>query len=187
MSGTAPSPGFAELLARTDRPLLLPGVGTPLEALAAAAAGFEAVYVSGYATAGWQAGKPDIGLTGLREVIDVTTAIRGRLHAPILVDADTGYGDVSNVTDTVRRLELAGAAGVQLEDQTWPKRCGHLDGKTVEPLDVMVRKLRAALAGGGRVLLRPSGTEALVRVMVEAPTAALADQVAARLAAVVAG
>ncbi len=146
MSGTAPSSGFAELLARTDRPLLLPGVGTPLEALAAVAAGFEAVYVSGYATAGWQAGKPDIGLTGLREVIDVTTAIRGRLHAPILVDADTGYGDVSNVTDTVRRLELAGAAGVQLEDQTWPKRCGHLDGKSVEPLDVMVRKLRAALA-----------------------------------------
>ncbi len=139
-------PGFAALLATGHGPLVLPGVGTPLEAVVAAAAGFEGVYLSGYATAGWQSGKPDIGLTGLREVLDCLTAVKDRLPHPVLVDADTGYGDVTNVADTVRRLEAAGAAGVQLEDQTWPKRCGHLDGKTVEPLDVMVRKLRAALA-----------------------------------------
>lgn len=138
--------GFAALVQAADGPLVLPGVGTPLEALAAVRAGFPGVYLSGYATAGWQAGKPDIGLTGLREVVDCLTAIGGRLPHPVLVDADTGYGDVANVADTVRRLERAGAGGVQLEDQTWPKRCGHLDGKTVEPLDVMVRKLRAALA-----------------------------------------
>ena len=138
--------GFAALLAAADGPLVLPGVGTPLEALAAVHAGFDGVYLSGYATAGWQTGKPDIGLTGLREVLDCLTAIGGRLSQPVLVDADTGYGDVSNVADAVRRLERAGARGVQLEDQTWPKRCGHLAGKTVEPVDVMVRKLRAALA-----------------------------------------
>ncbi|HEU0102062.1 MAG TPA: oxaloacetate decarboxylase [Mycobacteriales bacterium] len=138
--------GFAALLDAADGPLVLPGVGTPLEALAAVRAGFPGIYLSGYATAGWQSGKPDIGLTGLREVLDCLTAIGGRVPQPVLVDADTGYGDVSNVADTVRRLERAGAAGVQLEDQTWPKRCGHLDGKTVEPVDVMVRKLRAALA-----------------------------------------
>jgi 2-methylisocitrate lyase-like PEP mutase family enzyme len=139
-------PGFAALLDASDGPLLLPGVGTPLEAIAAVQAGFPGIYLSGYATAGWQSGQPDIGLTGLREVLECLTAIRARTAHPVLVDADTGYGDVSNVTDTVRRLELAGAGGVQLEDQTWPKRCGHLDGKTVEPVDVMVRKIRAALS-----------------------------------------
>lgn len=133
------------LLDAAEGPLLLPGVGTPLEAVAAVRAGFPGVYLSGYATAGWLSGKPDIGLTGLREVLECLTAIRARTAHPVLVDADTGYGDVSNVTDTIRRLELAGAGGVQLEDQTWPKRCGHLDGKTVEPVDVMVRKIRAAL------------------------------------------
>lgn len=138
-------PGFAALLDATDGPLLLPGVGTPLEAVAAVGAGFAGIYLSGYATAGWQHGKPDIGLTGLREVLDCLSAIRDRTTCPVLVDADTGYGDASNVGDTVRRLERAGAAGIQLEDQTWPKRCGHLDGKTVEPVDVMVRKLRAAI------------------------------------------
>ena len=143
MHGTT---GFAALIDASDGPLVLPGVGTPLEALAAVRAGFPALYLSGYATAGGQTGKPAIGLTGLREVLDALTAIGGRLPHPVLVDADTGYGDVSNVADTVRRLEHAGAAGIQLEDQTWPKRCGHLDGKTVEPVDVMVRKLRAALA-----------------------------------------
>lgn len=139
-------PGFATLIEAADGPLVLPGIGSPLEAVAAAAAGFPGLYLSGYATAGWSAGKPDIGLTGLREVLDCLTAVRGRTDLPVLVDADTGYGDVTNVADTVRRLEQAGAGGIQLEDQTWPKRCGHLDGKTVEPVDVMVRKLRAALA-----------------------------------------
>lgn len=139
-------PGFAALLESAPGPLVLPGIGTPLEAVAAAQAGFPGLYLSGYATAGWQWGKPDVGLTGLREVLDCLTAMRSRTDLPVLVDADTGYGDVANVADTVRRIEQAGAGGIQLEDQTWPKRCGHLDGKTVEPLDVMVRKLRAALA-----------------------------------------
>lgn len=138
-------PGFAELLDAADGPLVLPGVGTPLEAVAAVAAGFDGLYLSGYAQAGWQ-GRPDVGLSGLREVVDAVTAVTARVAQPVLADADTGYGDVTNVADTVRRLERAGAAGIQLEDQTWPKRCGHLDGKTVVPVEEMVRKLRAALA-----------------------------------------
>lgn len=128
----------------SDGPLVVPGVGTPLEAAFAVAAGFGTVYVSGYATAGWRVAKPDIGLTGIHEVLDCVTAIRDRHDVTVIVDADTGYGDVANVHDTVRRLERAGAAAIQLEDQTWPKRCGHLDGKTVEPADVMIRKIHAA-------------------------------------------
>lgn len=125
--------------------LVVPGVGTPLEAAVAVDLGFESVYISGYATSGWQSAKPDIGLIGLREVLECATAIRTRFDVPLLVDADTGYGDVANVSDTVRRLEQAGVNGIQLEDQTWPKRCGHLAGKTVEPAEVMVRKVSAAV------------------------------------------
>jgi 2-methylisocitrate lyase-like PEP mutase family enzyme len=142
---TTTRPTFTQQLL-AGGPLVLPGVGTPLEAAIAVATGFESLYLSGYATAGWQTAKPDIGLIGLREMLDCLVPIRARFDLPILVDADTGYGDVVNVADTVRRLEQAGASGVQLEDQTWPKRCGHLAGKTVEPAEVMVRKLRAAVA-----------------------------------------
>lgn len=129
----------------TDGPLVVPGVGTPLEAAIAVQLGFETLYVSGYATAGWRAAKPDIGLTGIGEVLDCVTAIRDLYDVVVVVDADTGYGDVANVHDSVRRLERAGAGAIQLEDQTWPKRCGHLDGKTVEPAEVMVRKVRTAV------------------------------------------
>ncbi|MEO9323291.1 isocitrate lyase/phosphoenolpyruvate mutase family protein [Nocardioides sp. C4-1] len=128
----------------TGRALLVPGVGTPLEAHAAAAAGFEAVYVSGYATAAWRHGVPDIGLIAFGEISDALTAVTDVVDLPVVVDADTGYGDVVNVARTVRLLEARGASAVQLEDQTWPKRCGHLRGKSVEPLDVMVRKIAAA-------------------------------------------
>lgn len=93
--------GFAALLDAADGPLVLPGVGTPLEALAAVRAGSSGVYTSGCATAGWQSGGPDIGLTGLREVLDCRTAIRTRLPHPVLVDADTGHGDVSDVGESV--------------------------------------------------------------------------------------
>lgn len=126
------------------RSLLVPGVGTPLEAHAAAAAGFEAVYVSGYATAAWRSGVPDIGLIAFGEICESLSAVTDVVDLPVIVDADTGYGDVVNVARTVRLLEARGASAVQLEDQTWPKRCGHLRGKSVEPLDVMVRKIAAA-------------------------------------------
>ena len=123
-------PGFAALLDASDGPLLLPGVGTPLEAVAAVAAGFPGIYLSGYATAGWQSGKPDIGLTGLREVLECLAAIRARTAHPVLVDADTGYGDVSNVADTVRRLELAGTGASSSRTRRGPSAA---DTSTARP------------------------------------------------------
>lgn len=148
----------------TDGPLVVPGVGTPLEATIAAALGFDVVYVSGYATAGWRAAKPDIGLTGITEVLDCVSAIRDQDEVCVVVDADTGYGDVANVHDSVRRLERAGAGAIQLEDQTWPKRCGHLDGKTVEPTHVMERKIRAATQAR-----RDDGTAIIARTDARGP------------------
>ncbi len=132
------------VLAESSGPLLVPGVGTALEAVAAENAGFSAVYVSGYATAAWRHGVPDIGLIALAEITAALQAVTATVSVPVIVDADTGYGDVSNVADTVRRLEAAGAAAIQIEDQTWPKRCGHLSGKTVESREVAFRKIRAA-------------------------------------------
>lgn len=125
--------------------LIVPGAGTPLEALAAQSSGAAAVYVSGYATAAWRHGVPDIGLIALAEIVQSLTAIASVVDVPLIVDADTGYGDVVNVAKAVSTLEAAGASAIQLEDQTWPKRCGHLRGKSVEPADVMVRKVRAAV------------------------------------------
>lgn len=132
------------VLAASAGPLLVPGVGTALEAVAAEQAGFSAVYVSGYATAAWRHGVPDIGLIALAEITAALQAVTASVSVPVIVDADTGYGDVANVADTVRRLEAAGAAAIQIEDQTWPKRCGHLSGKTVESREVAFRKVRAA-------------------------------------------
>ncbi|WP_187264888.1 oxaloacetate decarboxylase, partial [Homoserinibacter sp. GY 40078] len=136
---------LVRIIADSDGPLLVPGVGTALEAVAAEAAGFPAVYVSGYATAAWRHGLPDIGLIALSEITAALQSVSAVTTVPLLVDADTGYGDVSNVADTVRRLEATGASAIQIEDQTWPKRCGHLSGKSVEPMDVAVRKVRAAV------------------------------------------
>lgn len=128
------------------RPLVVPGVGTPLEARAAVAAGFKAIYLSGYATAAWRYGQPDIGLIALDEVAQTLETIAGAVDAAVIVDADTGYGDVLNVRRTVQRLERLGARAIQLEDQEWPKRCGHLAGKRVIPAEVHGRKIAAAVA-----------------------------------------
>lgn len=141
------SPGAAlrALLARPTGALGVAGGGTPLEARCAQAAGFESFYVSGYATAAWRHGLPDVGLIALAEVAASVEAITAVTSFPVLVDADTGYGDVANVAVTVRRLERAGAAAVQIEDQAWPKRCGHMEGKSVVPPTDMTRKIAAAL------------------------------------------
>lgn len=133
------------LKANDGRALIVPGAGTPLEAHAAVAAGFEALYVSGYAVAAWRHGVPDIGLVAFNEISDAVTAITDVVDVPVIVDADTGYGDVVNVARTVRLLEARGASAIQLEDQKWPKRCGHLRGKSVEPRETMVRKIAAAV------------------------------------------
>ena len=93
-------------------------------------AGFGAVYVSGYATAAARHALPDIGLIGGAEMMDSVAAIRAATTLPLIADADTGYGDVNNVRHTVRRLEALDVAAIQIEDQDWPKRCGHSTAST---------------------------------------------------------
>jgi len=127
------------------RALLAPGVYDALSALLAEQAGFEALYLSGASIAYTRLGRSDIGLTTYSEVEDTLARITERVRRPVIVDADTGFGNALNVQRTVRGLERAGAAMIQLEDQTFPKRCGHLDGKGVVPVAEMQGKLRAAL------------------------------------------
>ena len=122
--------GLRERLAE-PRILLAPGVSDALTAAIAAEARFEALYVSGAAIAYTRLGRPDIGLVSMTEVADHVARIADRVATPLIVDADTGYGNALNVQRTVRAFERAGAAMIQLEDQTFPKRCGHLDGKAV--------------------------------------------------------
>jgi 2-methylisocitrate lyase-like PEP mutase family enzyme len=114
-------------------------------ALIAEQAGFEALYLSGASIAYTLLGRSDIGLTTSTEVANTLAHITDRVRLPVIVDADTGFGNALNTQRTVREFERAGAAMIQLEDQTFPKRCGHLDGKGVIPVAEMEGKLRAAL------------------------------------------
>ncbi len=125
--------------------VLAPGVYDALTALVAEQAGFEALYLSGASIAYTRLGRSDIGLTTATEVADTLARITERVSVPVIVDADTGFGNALNTMRTVRAFERAGAAMVQLEDQTFPKRCGHLDGKGVIATAEMCGKLRAAL------------------------------------------
>ncbi len=107
--------------------------------------GFATLYVSGAAIAYTRLGRPDIGLVTMTEVVDTLALIRDRVGSHLIVDADTGYGNALNVVRTVREFERAGANAIQLEDQDFPKRCGHLDGKALIPADEMCGKIRAAV------------------------------------------
>jgi 2-methylisocitrate lyase-like PEP mutase family enzyme len=135
------------LRARLARPpiLIAPGVYDALTALLAEKAGFEALYVSGAAIAYTRLGRPDIGLVSMSEVVDTVALIRDRVRAHLVVDADTGYGNALCVQRTVRLMERAGANAIQLEDQDFPKRCGHLDGKALVSAAEMVGKIKAAI------------------------------------------
>ena len=137
----------AKLRARLAGPtaLLCPGVYDALSALLAGQAGFEALYLSGASVAYTQLAAPDIGLVAMTELAGVVARIGERSTLPLIVDADNGFGNAVNVQRTVRVLERAGAAALQLEDQSMPKRCGHLAGKTLIPRGEMVGKIRAAL------------------------------------------
>ncbi|MCC6609239.1 MAG: isocitrate lyase/phosphoenolpyruvate mutase family protein [Burkholderiales bacterium] len=125
--------------------LLAPGVFDALSALLAEQAGFEAIYLSGASIAYTRLGRPDVGLVTASEVENTLANIRERVAVPIIVDADTGFGNALNVARTVTMLERAGASAIQLEDQATPKRCGHLDGKALIPAAEMAGKIRAAL------------------------------------------
>ncbi len=134
------------------RALLAPGVYDALTALVAEQAGFEALYLSGASIAYTRLGRSDIGLTTATEVAHTIAHITDRVKVPLIVDADTGFGNALNTQRTVRDFERAGAAMIQIEDQTFPKRCGHLDGKGVVPVSEMQGKLRAALERAERYL-----------------------------------
>ncbi len=123
----------------------LPGAANAMFARVIEDLGFEAVYVTGAGVANMSLGVPDIGLTTLTEVAETVAAISDTVSLPLLVDADTGFGNAVNMVRTVRLLERAGAAGLQIEDQVFPKKCGHFNGKEVIPLDEMVQKIKAAV------------------------------------------
>ena len=135
------------LAARLSRPpiLVVPGVYDALTALIGERAGFEALYISGASIAYSRLGRPDIGLVGMSEVVATVSLIHDRVGAHLIVDADTGYGNALNVQRTVRLLERAGASAIQIEDQDFPKRCGHLDDKTLVSASEMVGKIKAAV------------------------------------------
>jgi 2-methylisocitrate lyase-like PEP mutase family enzyme len=134
------------LSARLNRgPILIaPGVYDALTALIAENVGFEALYVSGAGISYSRLGRPDIGLVSVNEVVQTVTLIRDRVGTHLIVDADTGYGNALNVQRTVRLLERAGANAVQIEDQHFPKRCGHLEDKALIPAQEMAGKVKAA-------------------------------------------
>src|SRR4029078_8966302 len=125
--------------------VVAPGVYDPLTALIASRAVFTSLYVSGAAIAYTKLGRPDIGLVTMTEVRTTLALIRARVGSHLIVDADTGYGNALNVARTVREFERAGANAIQLEDQDFPKRCGHLDGKALIPAQEMCGKIRAAV------------------------------------------
>lgn len=130
-------------------PVALAGVFDPLSAKLAEQAGFPLAFVSGYSVAATYLGEPDLGLLTQTEMLDRARRICGSVRIPILVDADTGYGNALNVYRTVRELIAAGAAGCFLEDQVWPKRCGHLRGKRIVERDEYVHRIQAAVAARG--------------------------------------
>lgn len=124
---------------------IAPGAANALFARVIEDTGFDLAYVTGAGIANMQLGVPDIGLTTLTEIADTVAAISDVVALPLLVDADTGFGNALNMRRTVRVLERAGAAGVQIEDQVFPKKCGHFAGKDVIPLSEMVQKIKAAV------------------------------------------
>jgi carboxyvinyl-carboxyphosphonate phosphorylmutase len=134
-----------ELLAAPG-PLVAPGAYDALSARLVEQAGFDVVYMTGFGTTASLIGRPDVGLLSAAEMVDNATRIAAAVDVPVIADADTGYGNAINVLRTVRAYEQAGVAGIHLEDQVMPKKCGHLSGKQVIDADEMAGKVRAAAA-----------------------------------------
>ncbi len=125
--------------------LIMPGIYDAVSAKLAARAGFEVIFITGYSLSATLLGEPDFGLLTQTEMLSAARRICAVVETPVIVDADTGYGNAINVIRTVKELIRAGAAGLFLEDQVWPKRCGHMKGKQVIPLDEHLKKLAAAM------------------------------------------
>lgn len=130
-------------LLRAPEILIAPGVYDALTAVIAEGAGFRSLYLSGASVAYTRLGRPDIGLTTMSEMVDTLALIRDRVALPIIIDADTGFGNALNAQRTMRMYERAGAAALQIEDQQYPKRCGHLAGKSLIPASEMAGKIAA--------------------------------------------
>ncbi|MDB6146562.1 MAG: methylisocitrate lyase, partial [Spartobacteria bacterium] len=128
---------------------MMPGVPNAALARQVQQVGFEALYISGAGMANATAGVPDIGLLTLTEVVQLAGYIARAINIPAIVDADTGFGGAGNVTRTIQELKNAGLAGCHIEDQEFPKRCGHLGGKSVVSTAEMVEKIKAAVAARG--------------------------------------
>jgi len=141
-----PETGAARLRAMLAQPgcCVAPGVADALAARLVALEGFDVVYMTGFGTSLTRLGSPDVGLLTETEMVDNASRIVDASGLPVVADADTGYGNPINVRRTIRDYEKAGVAGVHLEDQVWPKRCGHLSGKRVIPVADMVAKIKAA-------------------------------------------
>lgn len=134
-----------QLLAGPDL-LVAPGAYDALSARLIAQAGFPAVYMTGFGTAASVLGQPDVGLLTMSEMVSRASALASVVgDLPLIADADTGYGNPINVRRTIREYERAGVAGLHIEDQIWPKKCGHMEGKQVIPMDEMAQKVRAAV------------------------------------------
>ncbi len=131
---------------RDRKPLVLPGCYDALGARLIEKADFDVVYMTGFGTTAGLLGRPDVGLLGLSEMVDNARRIVDAVDRPVVADADTGYGNAINVVRTVSAYESAGVAGIHLEDQILPKKCGHMEGKQVVPRDEFVGKIRAAAA-----------------------------------------
>lgn len=132
------------LVSRRDA-TTVPGAANAMFARVIEDLGFQAAYVTGAGIANMRLGAPDVGLTTVTEVADTLSSIADAVDLPLIVDADTGFGNAVNMVRTVRLLERAGAAAIQIEDQVFPKKCGHFNGKEVIPADEMVQKIKAAV------------------------------------------
>ena len=132
-------------LIETEAPVVAPGAFNALFARLIAEAGFPAVYLSGAGVANSLLGRPDIGLVTMNEMVMIGERICDVVDIPVIADGDTGYGGVHNVARTIRAYERAGIAAIQLEDQVFPKKCGHFEGKEVVPVDQMLQRIEAAL------------------------------------------
>lgn len=155
-------------LAAARRGVLVPGVANALAARIVADLGFEALYLSGAGVTNTWLGMPDVGLIGLPELAQHTAAVRDVTELPLMVDADTGFGNAINVRHTVRTLERAGADAIQLEDQVQPKRCGHFSGKDVIGLREAADKIKAAADARRGELLIVARTDARATLGYEA-------------------
>ena len=138
-------PSFRKLLYNDSKPLVVPGVYDAIGARIAQKVGFKAMFQTGYGTSATLLGMPDYGFIGSTETVENARRICQAVSVPVIVDADTGYGNPLSVWKLVRELEAAGASGIFLEDQKWPKRCGHMTGKEVITKEEYAEKLRAAL------------------------------------------